>query len=95
MGQNNIFFYARSNGMSLVIPNQVLQVANLSAEELMQDIAVMLFERERLTLGQASKLANLNRLSFQRLLASQKIPIHYDSHDFQADIETWRHLGEL
>ena len=41
--------------MSLVIPNQVLQVANLSAEELMQDIAVMLFERERLTLGQASK----------------------------------------
>lgn len=42
----------------------------MSEDELRQEIAVMLFRNDRLTLGQASELAGMNRLAFQRLLSS-------------------------
>jgi predicted HTH domain antitoxin len=55
----------------------------------------MLFERERLTLAQAARLARLDRLRFQHLLASRSIPIHYDLDEFEADLDTLRIMGRL
>jgi predicted HTH domain antitoxin len=81
--------------MSVVISDETLQAANISASELLQEIAVLLFQRNRLTLGQASALAELDQLSFMRLLGSRNIPIHYDEQDFDADLATLRALGEL
>jgi len=40
--------------MSLVIRDEILQSARMSAVELSQEIAVLLFQKEKLTLGQAS-----------------------------------------
>jgi predicted HTH domain antitoxin len=37
----------------------------------------MLFEKEKLTLGQASRFAAMDRLEFQHLLVSRRIPVHY------------------
>lgn len=48
------------------------------------DKLVILFEEEKLTLGQASKLARLHQFEFQKELANQKIPIHYDETDYEA-----------
>ena len=79
--------------MSVLIPDEVLQASRLSERELKAEIAVMLFEKEKLTLGQASRLAAMDRLEFQHLLASRRIPVHYDVADFEQDIGTLRELG--
>ena len=81
--------------MSVTIPDEVLHSARLSEDELRQELAVMLFERERLTLAQAARLAGLNRLRFQHLLASRAISIHYDVAEFEADLNTLRDMANL
>lgn len=67
----------------------------MSEAELKQEIAVMLFQKEKLTLAQASRLAGMNRLQFQHLLASRQIPVHYDVAELEADIKTLGEMGEL
>jgi predicted HTH domain antitoxin len=67
----------------------------MSEAELKQEIAVMLFQKEKLTLGQASPLAGMNQLQFQHLLASRQIPVHYNVEDFEADIKILREMGRL
>ena len=48
-----------------------------------------------LTLGQASSLAAMSQLEFQRLLASRQITIHYGVAEFEEDLKTLRELGRL
>jgi predicted HTH domain antitoxin len=81
--------------MSMTIPNEVLEAAHLSEAELRQELAVLLFQQERLTLAQAAALADIDRLRFQHLLASRDILIHYDVAEFEADLETLRALDRL
>ena len=81
--------------MSLVIPDEILQAAHISAEELKQEIAILLFQKEKLSLAQASQLAQLPQLQFQHLLASRCIPVHYDVAEFEQDLLTLQQLGNL
>ncbi len=81
--------------MSIVIPDKILLTTRMSEAELMQEIAVMLFQKEKLTLAQASRLAGMNRLQFQHLLASRRIPVHYDVAEFESDIKTLQEMGYL
>jgi len=80
--------------MSLVIPDEVLHASHMSADELMQEIALLLYERSKLTLGQASELADMPQLQFQMLLAGRRIPIHYDVSDFAEDLQTLHDLRQ-
>jgi predicted HTH domain antitoxin len=81
--------------MSVTIPDGILSAARMSEAELKQEIAVMLFQKEKLTLGQASNLAEMNQFQFQNLLANRQIPLHYDLEDLDADLKTLRKLGRL
>ena len=81
--------------MSVVISDEILQATGMSADELMQELAILLFQKDKLTLAQASRLAGLSRLQFQHLLASRQIPVHYDIAEFEADLETLQELGRL
>jgi predicted HTH domain antitoxin len=78
--------------MSVVISDEVLRASRLSASELKAEIAVMLFQKEKLSLGQASRLAAKDHLEFQHLLASRKISVHYDVADFEEDLKTLSQL---
>ena len=79
--------------MNVTIPDEILQTARITEEELRQEIAVLLFQEDRLTLAQASRLAGMDRLRFQHLLASREIPVHYDVEEFEQDLSTLRSLG--
>ena len=81
--------------MSLVISNEILQATGLSEAELSQEIAILLFQKEKLTLGQASHFAQMSQLQFQHLLASRQIPLHYDIAEFEADLKTLQELDRL
>ncbi len=80
--------------MSLVIPDEILYSTHMSETELRQEIAVLLFQKEKLTLGQASQLAGLSQWQFQQLLASRRIPVHYDVAEFEEDLKTLKELRQ-
>lgn len=88
--------------MAVTISDDVLQAARMSEEELRRELAVLLFQQDRLTLAQAAGLANVDRLQFQHLLASRRISVHFDIEDFEQDLETLpsrslaeQHLGHV
>ncbi|MEH1787143.1 UPF0175 family protein [Nostoc sp.] len=81
--------------MNIVIPNEILAATHMTESELKQEIAVMLFQKEKLTLAQASRLAEMNRIAFQHLLASRQIPVHYGVDDFEQDIKNLQEMGRL
>jgi len=74
--------------MSVVIPDEFLQTASISEAELKLEIAIVLFQQEKITLGTASQFADMNQLEFQRILGSRKIPIHYGIEEFRQDLRT-------
>ena len=81
--------------MSLTISDELLHSAHMSEEELSLEIAVLLYQREKLTLAQAARLAKMGRVQFQHLLASRRIPLNYDVSDLEQDLKTLRELGRL
>ncbi len=74
--------------MPVTISDEVLVAAHISESELKQELAVTLFWQERLTLAQASHLAEMSQLAFQALLAERQIPIHYGIEEFREDLRT-------
>ncbi len=81
--------------MSLVIPDDILTQSRMSEAEMRQEIAIMLFEKDKLTLAGASRLAGMHRVAFQHLLASRHIGLHYDVDDLEEDIQNLREMGRL
>jgi len=81
--------------MSLVIPDEIVQATHMSESELKREIAILLFQKEKLTLGQSSKLAGMSQIEFQHLLASRQISVHYDVAEFEEDLKTLMELGRL
>jgi predicted HTH domain antitoxin len=81
--------------MQFTIPDEILAASHITELELKQELALTLFQQERLTLGRASSLAGLSQREFQRLLAERRIPIHYGVEDFKQDLETLRQMGRL
>jgi predicted HTH domain antitoxin len=59
-------------------------------DELLQEIAILLYQKEKLSMGQASKLAHMTQWQFQLLLGSREIPVHYDVTEFESDLNTLR-----
>ena len=69
--------------MPFTISDEVLAAAHISGPELKQELALTLFQQERLTLAQASHLAEMSQLAFQSVLAERQIPIHYGVQEFR------------
>ena len=76
--------------MPVTITDEVLTAAHISELELKQELALTLFQQERLTLAQASRVAEMSQLAFQALLADRQIPIHYGIEEFREDLRTLR-----
>ena len=58
--------------MPVTISDEVLAAAHMSEPELKQEIALALFRQERLTLAQASRIAEMTQLKFQAILAERR-----------------------
>ena len=74
--------------MIVEIPDQIVDQSGLSSKEILLKVALLLFQEERLTLGQASKLAGVHLFEFQKELAKREIPVHYNEEDFERDLQT-------
>ena len=87
--------YSRSSGYATDDSYDILAAAHITELELKRELALTLFQQERLTLARASSLAGMSQREFQRLLAERRIPIHYGVEEFKQDLETLRQMGRL
>ncbi len=81
--------------MSLFISDDIIEASGMSEAEFMLEIAIMLFQKEKISIGKASRIAGMNQIQFQQLLARRGICIHYDVPEFQEDIKSLRERGWL
>ena len=72
--------------MSLVIPDELLQTAHISAADLKLEIAILLFQQEKITLRTASQFAGIDRLKFQQILGDRKAFTSSNPQDFQQNL---------
>ncbi len=74
--------------MSIVISDDLLRKANINEKEFLIDIAVYLYDKRRLSIGQAKKLSGLNQVEFQKALADRGVYLNYDVEEFHKDLKT-------
>lgn len=77
----------------LDIPQDVLDSARLTVDQLRVELAVHLYEQGRLSIGKAHELAMLSLWEFRQLLGLRQIAPHFQEGDLEQDLETLRHLG--
>jgi predicted HTH domain antitoxin len=74
--------------MTLEIPDEIFKAAKLDERGLRIELACHLFDAERLSLGQAARLAEMNRTEFEDELHQRGISIYrYGQDEFQQDAD--------
>lgn len=71
----------------LEIPQDLLDTARLTLEELRREIAVALYAQGRLSVGKAREFAGLSLWEFRQLLAVRRIPTRYGEEELSEDLE--------
>ena len=79
----------------VLIEDEILQSAKLTEQEVRLELAVALYAQQRLSFGQARKLAGMSLPEFEKLLFDRGIPSHYDVQEFEEDLKTIHRLREL
>lgn len=64
---------------------------HLTEANLHTELAIALFQQDRISLGSASKIAGMHVMDFQKLISDRGICIYYDVEEFQQDVQ---HLRE-
>ena len=81
--------------ITLDLPDSLTQTDTFNQSDWLREIAVALFQQERITLSRASKIAGIDLMEFQKLIAARGICIHYDVEDFEQDVQHLRDQGVL
>lgn len=81
--------------VEVILPDDLAAVAGLTEPDVRAELAVMLYQGERLTLAQAACFAGMDRIAFYSLLAEHEVPLNYDFADFEQDLASLRSLGHL
>ncbi|BAY44257.1 hypothetical protein SAMD00079811_18530 [Scytonema sp. HK-05] len=81
--------------MSVVIPDDILLSTKMTEDELKLEIAIMLYNQEKISGGKARAWTGLTVIEFQRELTKRGLCINYDVEDLQADIKTLQSMGLL
>jgi predicted HTH domain antitoxin len=81
--------------ISIEVPREVIHATRMTPQELRRELAVYLFQQKRLSFGKAREMAGMTVWTFQQLLGSRGISIHYDIEDYEEDLATLKELGRL
>ena len=84
-----------SSKVSIEIPREIVHATRMSPEELKRELAVHLFQQDKLSFGKAREMAGMTFWAFQQLLGSRGIAVHYGLEDYEEDLATLRELGRL
>jgi predicted HTH domain antitoxin len=81
--------------MVIEVPDTDLRGIAMTQAGLKIELAVALFEQDKLSLGKARELAGMTLVEFQRELALRQIPLHFDVEDLKQDVATLKAMGAL
>jgi predicted HTH domain antitoxin len=84
-----------SSTIPIEIPREVIHATRMTPQELRRELAIYLFQQGKLSFGKAREMAGMTVWTFQQLLGSRGIPIHYDVEDYEEDLATLKELGRL
>lgn len=77
----------------LVISGNILEELSITPADLMIDLSIYLYDKEKLTIGQAKKLAGLTQIEFQKEMSKRGVLIKYNVEDLEQDLETLKELS--
>lgn len=73
---------------TITIPNEVLLATRMTSAEIQLELAISLFQQDKLSFGKARELAGLDFWAFQQILGSRGISPHYDVAELHEDLAT-------
>ena len=76
--------------ITLNLPDNLSQTETFNQSDWLREIAIVLFQQERISLSRASKIAGMEIMNFQRLLADRGICVHYDVEELDQDVQHLR-----
>ena len=79
--------------MVLELPDQALFQARYTAEEFRLDIAVMLYQKQVMSLARAAEWVGLSRTAFQKELKNRGIHLHYEVSDLHEELAAFEKMG--
>ncbi len=79
---------------TIVIPEDVLQATRMSLKEIKLELALALFQQEKLSFGMARELAGVDFWTFQQIMGSRGIHPHYDVAELEEDLAVLTALDE-
>jgi predicted HTH domain antitoxin len=71
--------------MVIEIPDNIVEP--LDKHKMLLEIAIYLFENDKITLGKAAELVGIPKMQMQREIGSRGICMHYDEEMLQNDLE--------
>ncbi len=84
-----------SSTVAIEIPREILHATRMTPEEMKRELAVSLFQLDKLSFGKAREMAGMTVWAFQQLLGNRGIAVHYEVADYEEDLATLKALGRL
>jgi len=84
-----------SDTVAIEIRQEVLHATRMTLADLKRELAICLFRQEKLSFGKAREMADVPAWTFQQMLSSRGIPVHYGVEEYEQDLSTLRELGRL
>jgi predicted HTH domain antitoxin len=81
--------------MSIFIPEDILKAAEITEDELKLELALLLYQKNKVSSGKIRSWLGLSVLEFQHELAKRNLCINYDIEELNQDIENLQFLGLL
>ena len=81
--------------IAIEVPREIIHITRMTPQGLKRELAVYLFQQDKLSFGKAREMADMSVWEFQQLLGSRDISVHYDVEDYEQDMATLKELGQL
>ena len=73
----------------LFLDDEFVKDMNMSEQEIRLEFAVWLYERDKISLRKAAKMASLNWLDFSEILIQRNIPtVKMSNEEFETEVNT-------
>ncbi len=71
--------------VSIQVPREILHATRMTPEDLRLELALHLFQQGKLSFGKAREMTGMSVETFQQLLGSRGISVHYDLQEYAED----------
>jgi len=78
--------------LNIEIPEIIFKATGLSENQILHMLSLTLYDKEKLSIGYASKLANLSQAEFIDLMADHGVELKYNIADLHNDIDNLKDI---